>query len=450
MRLKGGKSRFVTAVAIVLTPASLCAAQAGVVPGHQKNVGSTAGGFSGMLDGVDHSGRGVIGLGDLDADGVEVLRVEAATRVGPGPLGAPEARDGWVLMAPATAPSPRRVPGAMAYDSARGVTVLFGGYDGALDDETWEWDGVNWTQRIVSPRPSPRVTIAMAYDSARSVTVLFGGVTAAGLDNQTWEWDGASWTLVSTSGPAPRQWHAMAYDRGRGVTVLFGGNLGGAPGGLPTADTWEWDGASWTLRGGPRPPARFGHALAYDAYNQRVILFGGRDPAIGLYNDTWALGAGGWTLVPMRTRPSPRQAHAMVGDFSSVVLFGGLLNSGRSDETWYAVGWYLRPTARSPSRRGTHGMAYDSARGQIVLFGGDDGSSILNDTWKLLDAICPCACDFAIFGSPVCDIIDFVVFAGLFSQGDPCACNMDTSTGPGVCDLIDFVAFAGEFAGGCP
>lgn len=32
----------------------------------------------------------------------------------------------------------------------------------------------------------------------------------------------------------------------------------------------------------------------------------------------------------------------------------------------------------------------------------------------------------------------------------PCACNFDTSTGPGVCDLVDFVTFAGQFAGGCP
>ena len=64
---------------------------------------------------------------------------------------------------------------------------------------------------------------------------------------------------------------------------------------------------------------------------------------------------------------------------------------------------------------------------------------------------CPCACDFdTSTGVGVCDLIDFVAFAGLFSTGDPCACDIDTSTGPGVCDLIDFVAFAGQFASGCP
>ena len=64
---------------------------------------------------------------------------------------------------------------------------------------------------------------------------------------------------------------------------------------------------------------------------------------------------------------------------------------------------------------------------------------------------CPCACDFdTSTGMGVCDIVDFVTFAGQFAGGDPCACDIDTSTGMGVCDIIDFVTFAGQFAGGCP
>ena len=63
----------------------------------------------------------------------------------------------------------------------------------------------------------------------------------------------------------------------------------------------------------------------------------------------------------------------------------------------------------------------------------------------------PCACDIDTSTGPgVCDLIDFTTFAGLFATGDPCACDLDTSTGVGVCDLIDFTTFAGQFAGGCP
>jgi len=74
----------------------------------------------------------------------------------------------------------------MAYDQARGVTVLFGGYyyDSSIwcdwepcnthqyYSDTWEWDGSQWTERPVTG-PPPRFGHAMAYDSTRQVIVLF-------------------------------------------------------------------------------------------------------------------------------------------------------------------------------------------------------------------------------------------------------------------------------------
>src|SRR5262245_20095265 len=131
---------------------------------------------------------------------------------------------------------------AMAYDRARGVTVLFGGSDQTPEGDTWVWGGSVWTRRATGG-PSPRTGHAMAYDSARGATVLFGG-TANGPNGETWEWDGNSWTLKATSGPSSRSKHAMAYDSARGVTVLFGGFDGGARSG----ETWEWDGHAWTLK----------------------------------------------------------------------------------------------------------------------------------------------------------------------------------------------------------
>lgn len=75
----------------------------------------------------------------------------------------------------------------------------------------------------------------MAYDRARGVTVLFGGFSGSNLLNDTWEWDGTTWAQASpTTSPTARVLHAMAYDSTRGVTVLFGGADGGLLG-----DTWE-------------------------------------------------------------------------------------------------------------------------------------------------------------------------------------------------------------------
>src|SRR5262249_37536277 len=125
--------------------------------------------------------------------------------------------------------TPRALDGAaMAYDSERQVTVLFGGrwFTDRYLNETLEWDGTDWTMRSTQTWPYSRYGDAMAYDSARQVTVLFGGGGPFPIGD-TWEWNGATWTQRTPSvSPSARSFHAMAYVSGRGVTVLFGGSAG--------------------------------------------------------------------------------------------------------------------------------------------------------------------------------------------------------------------------------
>ena len=113
-------------------------------------------------------------------------------------------------------PSARNSP-AMAYDSARAVTVMFGGSDGMNQlDDTWEWDGSEWALRATSI-PGRRAGAAMAYDSVRGVSVMYGGLPQA--NRETWEWNGG-WTELETNlGPAVRYDHDMVYDSARGVMV---------------------------------------------------------------------------------------------------------------------------------------------------------------------------------------------------------------------------------------
>ena len=49
----------------------------------------------------------------------------------------------------------------------------------------------------------------MAYDSKRGRTVLFGGSAGNVNLNDTWEWDGQDWTQVADTGPPARGGHAM-------------------------------------------------------------------------------------------------------------------------------------------------------------------------------------------------------------------------------------------------
>ena len=92
--------------------------------------------------------------------------------------------DGWTQVGPFE-PSIRDSH-AMAYDSARGVTVMFGGASPSFNNETWEWDGTHWTMRT-NTGPSPHSGAAMVYDSVRNVTVLFGGDGSSGYNGETWE-----------------------------------------------------------------------------------------------------------------------------------------------------------------------------------------------------------------------------------------------------------------------
>ncbi|MBS0197449.1 MAG: immunoglobulin domain-containing protein [Planctomycetes bacterium] len=165
----------------------------------------------------------------------------------------------------------------MAYDSRRGVTVLFGGIYGLENGETWEWNGASWTQRVVSG-PSARYYHAMAYDSARGVTVLFGGTAGS---RETWEWNGTTWTLRSVSGPSPRYSASLAYDAASGVTVLFGGFDGSAASG----ETWQWNGTAWHQRSNTGPSPRSLQAMAYDAARGVTVLFGGTTGR----DETWEL-----------------------------------------------------------------------------------------------------------------------------------------------------------------
>jgi len=137
-----------------------------------------------------------------------------------------------------------------------------------------------------------------------NATYLFGGYDAAGMPlADTWRWDGASWSqqTFATSPPA-RGDSAAAFHASQGHALLFGGattsGIYGATGG-----TWKFDGASWQqLTAGPQPGARRGHSMAYDPVRDRIVLSGGSyvSPFPGgstVFHDTWEHDGTNWTQV---------------------------------------------------------------------------------------------------------------------------------------------------------
>lgn len=331
--------------------------------------------------------------------------------LGAAPAPAPALADSapaanWVQSA-AQGPSGRE-DSYMAYDSARNRTVLFGGaFQGTAVgsnqyfSDTWEYDGAAWAQIQVSGPPAGALG-QMVYDSARGVSVLFGGGDNNGfLAPITWEWDGATWTpRFTTHRPPSRIWFGMSYDSARHVTVLFGGDGQDAAGNhLLLNDTWEYNGIDWTqVQTAHSPSGRYGLALAYDSGRGKTVLFGGHDDTTGRLNDTWEYNGIDWTPVPIANPPAARFLHSMayVSALGETVMFGGdyfvpFVTLGPNNETWEYNGasWQQLFPTNSPSPRSMAPVAYDSAHSSLVLFGGTTEINPFpnySDTWAFVVA----------------------------------------------------------------
>ncbi|MEW5988762.1 MAG: kelch repeat-containing protein [Chloroflexota bacterium] len=295
----------------------------------------------------------------------------------------------WRQVFPPISP-PVRADHAMAYDTARGVAVLFGGYvDGFELNDTWEWISQTreWVERQPAHRPPARYGHAMVYDAARGVTVLFGGVGDYFVYlNDTWIWDGNDWTPVfPNTAPDGRWLHAMAYDTQLQAAVLFGGQ---AYPSTNRGDTWQWDGTAWTQQAIAGPSERYGHAMTYDTQRDVVVLFGGDDGwGWGTYfNDTWEwTGSGDWAEILPTRRPPVRKrfAAAYLATGQQIAIFGGAGSSNDLDDTWVWDGqnWRTKTFNPRPPARGAHAMVYDPVLGGLLLFGGASSGIGFNDTW---------------------------------------------------------------------
>lgn len=86
--------------------------------------------------------------------------------------------------------------------------------------------------------------------------------------------------------------------------------------------------------------------------------------------------------------PSPRGSHVMAYDSARhrLVLFGGIFDANILGDTWEWDGsrWKdVTPATTNPPPRAAAMMAYDAPSGEVVLFGGyDHNNNPLGDTWE--------------------------------------------------------------------
>jgi hypothetical protein len=128
----------------------------------------------------------------------------------------------------------------MAYDTATQTAVLFGGNGNGSEcfTDTWTWNGTTWVQQFPASAPSARAGASMVYDATLGEIVLFGGdannIWEDSL-NDTWTWNGTNWTEIYPATVPPNRYaFGMDYDPANKAVFMFGGYSSGPARG----DTW--------------------------------------------------------------------------------------------------------------------------------------------------------------------------------------------------------------------
>jgi hypothetical protein len=272
--------------------------------------------------------------------------------------------------------------------------------------------------------PAARDGHAAAYDPAGDRMMVFGGQSDASVLNDTWVLSKAvgfnypAWTQLATAGATPSQRRdaSAVYAPASNRLIVFGGADGAGTstfgdvrvltnangvGGTPT-----WSALSPT---GTPPSARSGHAAAYDATNDRMIVMGGDttpNACGGELADVWVLsnasGASGtpaWTqLSPTGGPPTVRSHHGASYDVATgrLIVVGGDACGVANSETWTlsnanglagTPAWtQLAPTQSAPANWSLARYAYDESLGWMDAFGGKVAATLVDTAFTLTNA----------------------------------------------------------------
>lgn len=267
-------------------------------------------------------------------------------------------------------------------------------------------NAITWTQLTTTGPPNPTVNHAGLYDPVNNRMIVYGGVddTFATPPNVfSLPFTGLTWSSLSAATPPNgRYWHTAVYEDSNPANprmLVFGGEDGAFS---TNNEVWAFSFTTLTWAtlavGTPKPAPRTGATSIYDPVGKRMILFGGNSGTTFL-NDVWELrltgtGAPVWSqLFPAGSAPSAREfATAVYDAFNQrMILFGGNDGAYRND-TWSlnlsgTLSWSaLMPAGIPPSARTNHTAIYDAPGRRMVVFGGDNGvagNNLLNDVWIL-------------------------------------------------------------------
>lgn len=213
-------------------------------------------------------------------------------------------------------------------------------------------------------------------------------------------WNATGWYNAGagfTGGPNFGYGTTFCFDPALDADLYFGA---ATTYGAALNQTWAWNATGWhQLSPARSPPALGGGAMAWDASDQEVILFGGTLDNYHPLNATWAFANGTWTNVTRGTAPPGEWYLTMFSDAAagSVITFGGFRadqtsGGGLSNATWEFLHgrWSALTEADVPPAREEAAASWDSASNEGVMFGGlglaaPEGGVVLGDTWSFVN-----------------------------------------------------------------
>ncbi|CAE7281673.1 Lztr1, partial [Symbiodinium sp. CCMP2456] len=149
------------------------------------------------------------------------------------------------------------------------------------------------------------------------------------------------------------------------------------------ADVWKSPQIS-----GSRPSARYGPASGVSSSGWFWVFGGRRGSDLDLLKDLWHFELeAGWTQIDSGSGPSARFNHAAAVDaWGRFWIFGGMTSDRLVRDLWLFDAeerkWTLASSSSSgPSARQRHSCFLDAAGHFFWVFGGDDGSKLLDDLW---------------------------------------------------------------------
>jgi len=323
-----------------------------------------------------------------------------------------------------TAPGGRELP-SVGYDSVNQRLILMGGWQGSATtnrNDVIQLSLVSgseaWTQ-IKSNDTSnqgvfPFSNGAAAVDTNRNIMVAANLYGYDSTDKYVYAFD-----LGNTSTSAPvysltvvdyfraRDAPAFVYNSARGEFLLINGysamdDDATISNGEHVSEIWAYNKTSQTWRYAARGPFSMtqseGGMAVYDSANDRVVFFGGLRGTSQMSNDVWELKADVFgmykatKLTPTGTAPAQRWLMAGCYDAPNhrMVIWGGQNNSTILGDVWAldltagAEAWsQLSPTGTAPTAAWQCAYVYDSANKRLYIHGGQTGAGYTSQLFYL-------------------------------------------------------------------